>query len=326
MSATNQNRLAKGMRWAAQVIGLGATVFLLLTMALIIYWQHQAQAAVMIPATGLNLTLPQPPPPGQCTLQVVVEPPNSGSVLVEPVKPFYDYGELVWLTAQPSANVVFWHWSEDWNEEKGILLGYDNPTGYMVTASRKITAHFVRQGQVLPSPPPPEWQWPSLSWPPSLPSLDIWVIIPFAIILGAVILTVVFIRRPLSATSRQNLAKGMRWVARLIGLGITAFFFLALFISLMWRNIGGSDILALASLGIGLVGWIVSWWREWLAGVLMILACLVLGSGLGLSGQWRVSDMDWSRLGLPYLVAGVLFLLSWWLSSKTSSSASAMKL
>lgn len=107
----------------------------------------------------------------------------------------------------------------------------------------------------------------------------------------------------------------------MIGLGAMAFFFLALCISLMFRDLGGSDILSLASLGIALAGWIVSWWREWLAGILLVLAPLPMGSGLGLNGQWRVSDMDWSRLGLPLLVAGVLFLLSWWLVRETSPSA-----
>ncbi len=124
----------------------------------------------------------------------------------------------------------------------------------------------------------------------------------------------------MSAT-KQCVATGMRWAARLIGLGTMAFFLLAWCLSLMFRGFFASDILFVVSFGFGLAGWIVSWWRELLAGILLILACLVMGSGLGLSGQWRVSNMDWSRLGLPFLVAGVLFLLSWWLSRKTNPSA-----
>jgi len=95
-----------------------------------------------------------------------------------------------------------------------------------------------------------------------------------------------------------------------IGLGATVFYFLASSIQLVFRAFLASDILFLVSFAIALAGCIVSWWRQWLAGTLLVLASLVLASGLGLSGQWRVSDMDWSRLGLPLLVAGVLFLLS----------------
>ena len=112
----------------------------------------------------------------------------------------------------------------------------------------------------------------------------------------------------MSATNRQRLAKGMRWTARLIALGIMAFFFLALCISLMFRDLGGSDILSLVSLGLALVGWIVSWWREWLAGILLVLASFALSNSSGLG------------VALPYLVAGVLFLLSWRLSRKAGSS------
>jgi len=99
----------------------------------------------------------------------------------------------------------------------------------------------------------------------------------------------------------------------MIGLGVTAFLFLALCINLIFRELGVGDILVLVSLGIALVGCIVSWWREWLAGILLVLTSFALSSGLALPWTWF-----WWWLGLLFLIAGVLFLLSWWLTRKAS--------
>jgi len=113
----------------------------------------------------------------------------------------------------------------------------------------------------------------------------------------------------MSATSRQRLAKGMRRAARVIGLGVTVFLFFALCISLIFRELGVGDVLVIVSLGIALAGCIVSWWREWLAGILLILTTFALVTGLALHWTWF-----WWWLGLLFLVAGVLFLISSWLS------------
>lgn len=125
----------------------------------------------------------------------------------------------------------------------------------------------------------------------------------------------------MSATSQQNLANGMTWAARVIGLGATAFLLLAWLLQMVWRaSFWASDILYLIYLGIALAGCIVSWWRQWLAGTLLVLVSFVLGSSLGLLSPWGIATLvAWSpQLGLPFFVAGVLFLLSWWLTRKAS--------
>ncbi len=116
--------------------------------------------------------------------------------------------------------------------------------------------------------------------------------------------------------NRQNVAKGMTWAARVIVLGATAFLLLAWLLQMVFRAaLWASDILYLVYLGIALAGCIVSWWRQWLAGTLLVLASFALSS-LGS----RYYGFRGLVSGFPYLVAGVLFLLSWWLSRKTGSS------
>jgi hypothetical protein len=128
----------------------------------------------------------------------------------------------------------------------------------------------------------------------------------------------------MSATGQQRLAKGITWAARIIGLGATAFLLLAWLLQMVWRAaLWASDILYLVYLGIALAACIVSWWRQWLAGILLLLVSFALGSYLGLSSPWGIAVLvAWSpEFGLPFFVAGLLFLLSWWLTRQTGSSA-----
>jgi hypothetical protein len=121
-------------------------------------------------------------------------------------------------------------------------------------------------------------------------------------------------------TSRQNLAKGMIWAARLIALAATTSLLLAWLLQMVWRPVlWASDILYLTYLAIALGGCIVSWWRQWLGGILLVLVSLAFGSYLGLSSPWGIAVIvAWTpQYGAPFLIASVLFLLSWWLSKET---------
>jgi len=161
--------------------------------------------------------------------------------------------------------------------------------------------------------------------PPPRERSFLWFIIPFAIILGAAILTVVFIRERLSATSRRRLAKGMRWAARVIGVGGTLFYHLCVFFArgfgdpLMLSSTG--VILTAAAIAIALAGFFISWWREWLAGVLLIISWLtplgVVIYAIVIGRHYHYDFYEWLGYGSPLLVAGLLFLLAWWLLRKT---------
>jgi hypothetical protein len=68
---------------------------------------------------------------------------------------------------------------------------------------------------------------------------------------------------------------------------------------------------------VALVGCILSWRRERVAGILLVVTAAALGAHIGIfAGQSHF--LAWSMAGLPYLVAGVLLLSSWRLSRKPS--------
>ena len=118
-------------------------------------------------------------------------------------------------------------------------------------------------------------------------------------------------------TAKRRLAKAMTIVARVIVLGAAAFWFLAGFLYLIFSPLRVSDVVFTTYLIIVLAGCIVSWWRQWLAGIILILASFTLGSGLGLSSP-GIAFVIWSVQGLPFFIGGMLFLLSWRISKKTN--------
>jgi len=75
-------------------------------------------------------------------------------------------------------------------------------------------------------------------------------------------------------------------------------------------------ILLVVLAGIALAGAIVSWWRERLAGILLVLAAVGLGIHIGIVAG-RNHFLVWLMVGLPYLVAGALLFTSWRLSRET---------
>jgi len=84
---------------------------------------------------------------------------------------------------------------------------------------------------------------------------------------------------------------------------------------------------------IAATGCIISWWRVRLGGALLVLTFFVLitagilaGGPIDYPERFSLSFIlanirQASIMGSPFLVAGVLFLISSWLSRRTSSSA-----
>ena len=126
---------------------------------------------------------------------------------------------------------------------------------------------------------------------------------------------------------QYHLAKRMRWTARIIGL-FAAGFTLAMLIGETvaevltgtWETTSQADIIQGSLIGvlgvIGLAGCIVSWWRERLASILLVLTAIGFGIHIGLCAG-RNHFLAWLMIGFPYLVASVLFFTSWRLSKKT---------
>ncbi len=126
---------------------------------------------------------------------------------------------------------------------------------------------------------------------------------------------------------QYRLAKRMRWAARIIGLLAAGFILAMLTASTVaevltgdWGTISQTDIVQGSLIGvlgvIGLAGCIVSWWRERLASILLVLTAAGFGIHIGLVAG-RNHFLVWLMLGFPYLIASVLLFNSWHLSRKT---------
>ena len=131
----------------------------------------------------------------------------------------------------------------------------------------------------------------------------------------------------MSENKQYRLAKRMRWAARIIGL-LAAGFTLAMLIGETvaevltgaWETTSQADIIQGSLIGvlgaIGLGGCIVSWWRERLASILLVLPAAGFGIHIGLFAG-RNHFLAWLMMGFPYLIASVLFFNSRLLSKKT---------
>lgn len=138
----------------------------------------------------------------------------------------------------------------------------------------------------------------------------------------------------MSETNPNQMAKGIRQAARVIGL-CAAGFFLAMLVgeaisealTTGLQPVTVEVIPPVVLGGIVLAGCIVSWRRERLAGILLIAAAIGFGIAMEVAAEcnhvqgWSMLRLllGWSYVGLPLLIAGVLFLISSWLSRKANS-------
>ncbi len=120
----------------------------------------------------------------------------------------------------------------------------------------------------------------------------------------------------MSESKRHRLARRMKWAARIIGLVMGGFFL----VFLIGEAVGDildegreavetAGILLGVGVGLALLGTIVSWWRLRLAGILLVVASIGLGIHIAVYAG-RNHFLAWLVLGLPYLVASILFLIS----------------
>jgi len=112
----------------------------------------------------------------------------------------------------------------------------------------------------------------------------------------------------------------MRRTARVIGLLLAGGFLITLIIEGVAE---GSEAIELGGIlltvltAVALASSILSWWWEWLAGILLVMVAAGLGAHIAVYAG-RNHFFAWLTMGLPYLAAGGLFLASWRLVRKTA--------
>ena len=123
--------------------------------------------------------------------------------------------------------------------------------------------------------------------------------------------------------SRQHrLARRMTVAARVIGLGAVGFVLTLLigetsaeFMAQGWAAVSREVIIIGVITVIALVGCIVSWGKLRVAGILLIVSAVLCATNIPPVQPLIPYDVRvWLIVGLPRLVAGVLFLNAWRLS------------
>ena len=125
--------------------------------------------------------------------------------------------------------------------------------------------------------------------------------------------------------SRQyRLTQRMTLAARIIGLGAVGFVLTFLigetsaeFMAQGWEAVTREVIIIGVITVIALVGCIVSWGKLRVAGILLIVSAVLCGTNIPPLQPLIPHDVRvWLIVGLPRLVAGVLFLNAWRLSRR----------
>ena len=94
------------------------------------------------------------------TINVQIDPPGSGTVLLDPQKSGYAKNNIVTVTASPATGMVFTGWG-------GALSGTQNPTTLRVSSNQTVIAHFATDsgggggGGGGTDPPPPSGALPT---------------------------------------------------------------------------------------------------------------------------------------------------------------------
>ncbi len=125
--------------------------------------------------------------------------------------------------------------------------------------------------------------------------------------------------------SRQyRLTQRMTLAARIIGLGAVGFVLTFLigetsaeFLAKGWEAITAEAIIIGVITGVALAGCIVSWGKVRAAGILLIVSAVLCATNIPPVQPLIPHDVRvWLIVGLPRLVAGVLFLNAWRLSRR----------
>ena len=105
-------------------------------------------------------------------------------------------------------------------------------------------------------------------------------------------------------SSQQRTAKRIRWTARVIGLLIAVGFLTVLVLEGLSESgeaIETAGILLVVLNAVALAGCLLSWWREWVAGTVLVLTAAGFGAHIGVYAG-RNHFPAWLVWGLPYLV------------------------
>jgi hypothetical protein len=111
-------------------------------------------------------------------------------------------------------------------------------------------------------------------------------------------------------------ARVLKWIARIIGLSTAFAWFISTVVSIIFEwgapvTVEGLVLIILVAINTAAV--ILAWWLEKTGGILLVIfgmAFFIFGIVSAGHNQFFAGLIS----GFPFLVAGILFILSWWKS------------
>lgn len=136
----------------------------------------------------------------------------------------------------------------------------------------------------------------------------------------------------MTGTESHRASLIINWVARIMGLIILVILLMILIgetVTSIQDEGFKFDIESLNIIiptAIALIAYILAWWHKIIGGSLLIFVSIVLGILPSISARqhqssWSLSNalQGWLILGFPFLIVGVLFLISAYLDRKTTA-------
>ena len=114
--------------------------------------------------------------------------------------------------------------------------------------------------------------------------------------------------------------RAIRWIARMLGTVLAVYLVFTTVANFFIFNLGDYGISAFIIIFV--VGVIVAWFREKIGGIILVVSAVAVSIFSIITGLNDPNSdlMDAIILmGLPFLIIGILFLVSWWKSRKLSA-------
>lgn len=136
----------------------------------------------------------------------------------------------------------------------------------------------------------------------------------------------------MTVTESNRASVIIRWVARIIGLIILVLFLMVLIGETVTSiqdegfKFDAESLYIILPVLVAITAYILSWWYKTIGGSLLIAVSIIFGVLPSISArqhqtEWSISQalLGWLILGLPFLITGILFLISAYLDRKTTS-------
>jgi len=124
------------------------------------------------------------------------------------------------------------------------------------------------------------------------------------------------------SNSSDRTGKRIRWAARVIGIIAGTFWVVSLIVSSIAEFGAPVPIEGLILTGlitVNVAGVIIALWKEKIGGIIIVVVAAALCTFSYIeAGHNKILAMLFS--GSPFLISGILFLISWWRSKKNYSS------